>query len=287
MRVLIVAQTFGRIINGPAKLLNILYATMQQNKEIDLHILTSSSLDKPMPNVHTISAKSWITNIKLPLGKIKHSLHYHLCVKNFLKTHENLKFDVIIYSDAANGFWSSLLGLNHHKIALMINDDTYLDASIESAVKTHKGRGNLLHRFLERSATKRPEMIVVCSHYLRKKTIKYYGLNESKVRVQRCGMIFSHDRITLSPKNILMEIDPQVTIKPTRKNFSSPINVLFVKSDQERGGLNELFHALTAIHGYKFCLTIIGPVKNSQTYFNWPYSEKIDICFLGYQPQKK
>ncbi len=272
MRVLIVAQTFGRIINGPAKLLNILYAAMWRHKDVELHIITSSPPDKPMTNVHTIPSESWITKINLPLGKIKHSFHYHLCVKRFLKTHKNLKFDAIFFSDAANGFWSSLLGLNHHKIVLMINDDTYMDASIKSVIQTRKGRGFLLHRMIEKVAAKKCGMVIVNSHYLRKKIIESYGLALSKVQLLRRGVIFSDDGMMFSDGNILMQINSQIIKNTARKNFSNPINVLFVKSDQERGGLNELFFALMAIRKHHFCLTIIGPVRNPQTFFGWPFS---------------
>ncbi len=271
MKILLYANTFAQITNGPAKFANALYRASQNAADIDLQILTESPLLTPLPKVQQVAAASWRTRLRLPLGKLKFSFHHHHTIQQFLAEKPQWQPDFVIFNDGCSGLYSSLRGVGDSKIVLMVNDDDYASSHRKGWWKTRQFRVFYYHFYLEQLACQKADIVFADSIYIKQLLEKVYGLPAAKVLLSYQGV----------QEQIIEEEIAATDSFPRSVAATHPIRIVFTKSDPIRGGLQELVAALSQLTAYYFELTIIGPFQDPIQLLGLSVPPHLQVRYLG------
>jgi glycosyltransferase involved in cell wall biosynthesis len=134
-------------------------------------------------------------------------------------------------------------------------------------------------RFIEKEAAKKCSMIVVCSTALKDQVITQYNIPSSKIHVLYQGVDLSKFTFHSRHNSLKNKIN---------------INIAFIKSDYQRGGLFILKSAIALLSHITFTLTVAGPwpeeiipitkefnqIKNCQLVFLGPIEESQVVDLL-------
>jgi glycosyltransferase involved in cell wall biosynthesis len=179
----------------------------------------------------------------LPCKWLTYSWFYQ---KTLLKEHSREEFDVIWNNSVFNSIYPFLKVKNKPYIG-MINDFSHVESVYPWSTRNIFGLAGsfkrCLWRIVEKYSTKQTNLIVVNSAFMRLKVSELYNISESKLKILYKGVdleLFRYKDHIIDKTDI--------------------INVLFVKHEYRRGGLEELITALSKI-AFKFKLTVVGPSK--------------------------
>lgn len=275
MKILLYATPFAQITNGPAKFAHALLRAANCSGDIALKILTESKLPEPMEQVYPVPDSSWLSRIRLPMGKVKFSMHHHRNIHNFLKTHPHWKPDYVIFNDGCSGVYSSVIGIGKAKIVLMVNDYHYAAALVEGWWKNRKQQTYVYHYLLEKIAVRHADLVFANSIFLENLIIRKYGIAKKNITNNYQGVEACLLAKSLKQEDTFFDKNQQ------------GIQMTFVKSDAIIGGLQELIGALALLKQYRFELTIIGPFSNPKITLGYDVPENTSINYLGPQAQAK
>lgn len=271
MNLLLYTSNFYPVTNGPAKFAQALHHLVPLQEEVSLKVLTDSKVLEPTAGVFEAPSASWVSKLKLPLGKLKFSIHHHRNIQQFLEQQVDWKPDYVIFNDGCSGVYSCLCGLGKAKIVLMVNDDDYASSHQYGWWKSRQSRVFYYHYYLEQLASRRAFLVFTTSKYLKQLIERAYGLPKGKVVAFYQGI-----QLSLIEAEIPTEDDFPAAI--TKEN---PLRLVFVKSDPVRGGLFELIVALGLLRQYAFELSIIGPFEDPRLQLGSALPPQLKINYLG------
>ncbi len=271
VNILLYTSSFYPVTNGPAKFAQALHHLVDRQANVSLKILTDTKVLEPAAGVFEAASASWVSKLKLPLGKLKFSIHHHRNIQQFLEQQAAWRPDYVIFNDGCSGVYSCLRGIGRAKIVLMVNDDDYASSHQSGWWKSRESRVFYYHYYLEKLATRWAFSVFTASKYLKQLIEREYGLPSEKV-------IAFYQGIQLS----LIEAEI-----PTEDNFpvaisqEKPLRLVFVKSDPVRGGLFELIAALGLLRQYAFELSIIGPFEDPTRQLKEALPPQLKMNYLG------
>lgn len=263
MKVLICSNTFQNIHHGPAKFIHLILEGIEEGNQVKVLTEDCSKSEELIYKVDLTFAKYFPK-----IGMVARILDYYFAAKRIKKVYD---YDVIIFNHALIGLVTSRLQKDA-KVIGMINDSNSLDLKISWDIDLKYQLRHFIFRRFEKMAVKSLNKIIANSNYIKNRIQDEYACPSSKVeRLYKA----------ISIKNI----QPLIV---KRIDKTTTINILFVKSDFEVGGLKFLIKALELLsNNYQFSLTIIGP--------NWTSKEiilsmlapnsKIELTLLG--PKKQ
>lgn len=233
--ILFSTTSFDTIDNGPALFANILYDSLKASNTYDIRFVTEDLKLNPK--------KSKIYQLNLSKNMFNRFLYQFVRIFYYHKTaiaiHNDFKYDVLVYNNAFTGLLSTLFC--KQKVIVMINDYNRLDF-IHSNIRLNKNYFKSLLLFnLEKYSARNSDRIIVNSNFLRKKIVKAYKIQKSKVKVLKKGVNLQEYHYRL------------------RAIFEKKINILFVKTAYLNGGLFDLIDAISIIGVVNIKLTVIGP----------------------------
>jgi colanic acid/amylovoran biosynthesis glycosyltransferase len=235
MKILFCTNVFETIENGPVKFANLLLGINRLYPEHELRILTEDT-SAARPNVHKVPMKtSWR---KSPLSQLIRIRVYH---REAMRLRREFPFDVLVYNNALVGLLSAY---RFPRTVGMINDYNNSSAKLTTFQPSKSWFKRFLFSQLERLTARYSDKIIVNSEYLRQDILKAYRLPEKKVLRLYKGIDIN---LTKKEKNAI--------------DLSRPIQVLFIKTDFQLGGIPVLVRALGLLD-YKFELTIVGPEES-------------------------
>ena len=260
MKILFCTNKFQEVSNGPAKFANFLLKINEIYHEHEIRILTE--------DVSVCSPYIYTVNINYPkiFSLASQFLRIVLYHRAALKIQNSYDFDVIVYNNAFIG----MLSARFFPLTVgMINDDNNLTRNLANFSFNKKSIKEFIFKQFERKSTKFYNVILVNSNYLRNRLIEEYNVPISKIKLLYKGV-----ELSVSSGRI------------SKVSTDKLIRVLFVKSDFERGGLQDLIQALGHVN-FRFKLTIIGPgVDNFHLINYWAsFHENLTIDLKGIQSQ--
>lgn len=254
--------------HGPAKFAQFISTIDEVYPEHQAVIFTEDAQDTRQENLILI-------NIKCPrffhaFLNIIRGVTYH---KQSRQIRKNFPFDVIIYNNAINGFWSASFRYRDVITFGLINDSLNLRVG-----KFSKYQGPIrkwiirnVFKFFERLAARNMDGVLVNSNFLRNEVIEKYKISPQKVFVLFKGIDLS--KFEFCPKE-------QISLEKA-------VKVLFVKNNYQVGGLFYLIEALGLLQAIPFELIVVGPAPEKEMIIKEKASgfENISIKFFGPQPQ--
>lgn len=269
MKILLCTPTYQQVTHGPAKFAQLLMQINEQYPEHEIRVLTECEAAPEHKGIYRLSLS--YPRPFYALGKFIRMLAYHRKAMQLRNTYE---FDVIVYNDGIQGFYSAVRKPKGIAVAGMLNDDDYLSTRLSSFRRFPKARKwviSRIHRSFEKWFVRQADLTITCSKYLRQEVINQYRVNPEKVTALYQGT------------------DPTAWHFKPRAPFlhKHEIKVLFVKSDFMRGGLAYLIQALALINHLTFELFIVGPFDSMQPDVEQLYlpAPNIHYRFRGVQPQ--
>ncbi len=257
MKILFCTNAFENVTNGPAKFANLLLKINETYSEHQIKILTED-VSSDTKNVYKL-------NIKYP--KILKLFSHYFRIQQYHNKAKEIKekeynWDVIVYNNAFIGMKSAAVFKN---TVGMINDDN--NATTKFGFSYLKIR-YFIFKKLEKIATKRFKLILTNSIYTKNILTKVYPALKNKCEILYKGIELNSNEIT--------------------PNFNTPITILFVKKDFNRGGLLYLLNAISLID-FNISLKIIGPKLEelNSDYKKIIQNSKHSIQVLGPKPQQE
>ena len=177
-------------------------------------------------------------------------------------------FEYLLFNDGVTGFWSAYRLRNTAiKVIVMVNDDKYLTIGGNQQLPLRKRLIFLFYRQLEQLAVRYATLTFTCSEYLQQQ-------------------IFRQHQTTTSVKLLYQAVQIPAPVKRSY-DISTPINILFVKSDPRIGGLTTLLEALAILKEYEFAVSVVGPATEMRSNYE-KIIQKIrgGVTFLGARPQE-
>jgi len=210
------------------------------NENLDLTIL-SRDISEPDPQhrrVEFASLEGW------PGGQFVRSYVYHQAVS---AAHEFRQFDLVWYNTSPKtGFFSAVTNFDV-PVVLMIND---YNNAISRYPFGSRGLFGVkqsvvrpIWRIFEKWALHACDAVVVNSRFMKRIIREWYGLSEEKLFL------------------LYKAVDADFFTFKSSISFELPLNVLFIKHDYIRGGLEELVAALSQL-SVQTELTIAGPGRH-------------------------
>jgi colanic acid/amylovoran biosynthesis glycosyltransferase len=260
MKVLLVTSVFENQDTGPGKFANILFNS--DANEIKYFILTND-FKSIHPNVF---------NLKLAKSK---GLFYYFKLKykfylEIKKLNKQYNFNYILYNNIQDSLFSLFFVRDVQHVG-MINDDNSACISIKDILRDFSRKKYLFFYFVEYLLSIYIDFIIVNSDYLSNVLNKRYNINRKKIFRLYKSIEITDDRLNNKSIDILNEID-----------------VLFVKSDFIRGGLEYLIQSLNDFP-YKINLFIVGPNEFDYNNFisNFKINTNLRIYYLNKQTQSQ
>lgn len=260
MKVLFCTSKFNVVDHGPAKFAQLVSEMADYENSIDLRILTEEKVD---------TSNNWLFQLnpyKGPFGFFGMLLKPWRYYRTARILRDKFSFDVIVFNHGMVSIVSSIFLDNKVKVVAMVNDDNSSSLSLFKPGFNRRWVRYYIFRIIERLAVKYSDLIIVNSDYLKNELIRAYKLKPGKIVKLYKGI----DMENIVPSN-------------RELNSSGIINILFVKSDFKRGGLEILLKSLGILKEYEFRLTIIGP----QVLPKLNYLDNLKLDFRGKQSQQE
>lgn len=261
MKILLCTNAFENITNGPAKFANLILTINKVYPEYEVHILTEDVSDSTHSLVHPL--KLFIPLFLKPFGQIIRMFQYHNKAMRIRK--EEFPFDILLYNNAFLGFWSAI---RFSKAIGMINDDNNVHARFKDIFKSKRYFKQFVFKQFERLSVRFYKLIITNSKYLTSELVENYPEIRGKERIMY--------------KSVEIPI-----VKVENRVFEEPVTILFIKNDYVRGGLFDLFAALSKAE-FAYSLKVIGPSSqfNDDIMFNAKKTNVI-VQILGPLPQER
>lgn len=237
MTVLFCTSTFRTVSNGPAKFANLLLRLNGDSMNVIVLSEDVLDIDSQSEYVHEVAVPKIFTWLRI--GIMARIYFYRRAISTYLE--DNGKPDIIVFNNAILGLGT--YGKFDLPIIGFINDPTSAIVSWSKTTSLYRYFRHSIFRLLENWACRKADFIVANSNYLGELLCKEYNLDPTKLRVLYKGVdVDSHS---------------------FARAFSGgdKVNVLFVKSDWFRGGLDYLLKALNAI-SFRGRLYVVGPTEN-------------------------
>ena len=162
---------------------------------------------------------------------------------------EELNTHVAIYNTRPTiAYYHVKSAVPNEKLLLFISDANNILPVAESS-----GLNNVLTRLkrrlsfqMERIALNRASLVVTNSQYLTRQIEDVYGVPAENIRL------------------LYKAVDLESFTKKMVTELSSPVRILFAKSDYQTGGLIDLLNALKHVE-FEYHLTVIGPKKKQHS----------------------
>ena len=273
LRVLLCANQFGSVPNGPAKFA-VLLLEMQRaaagRSDVHFAVLTEDRTPSPVdgPEVFYVNvpAKKYLPQAALQLVRAR---AYQRRAAE-LNTGA-FPFDVLLFNNVTNAI--GLSADRPYRVVGMLNDYNNLEPDFfQRYGKLTYWSRRALH-VLERRAAHTADMVVANSEFLREKIITIYDLPAG--------------RVTKLYKAVDME-----GISYRERTLPHPgerVRVLYVKTNYQRGGLPVLLTALGSLSDRQFELCVVGSGKEFLTFYQAKYGqlpENVALVLSGRQPQE-
>lgn len=258
-RVAFMTVQYDCVQTGPGTFVNYVESRIE---DLDLTIFSQdiSASDERHRRVDFSSLKGW------PGGQFIRSYAYHRAVS---RAHAAHPFDLVWYNTSPKtGFFSALLN-SDVPIVLMVNDYNNAISRYPFESRRELGTGQSvmrpIWRVFEKWALRACDAVVVNSRFMKRAMGMWYGLPEEKLFL------------------LYKAVDTDFfSFKPDRP-FESPLQVLFVKRDYVRGGLEDLIAALCRL-SVQTELTVAGPDYRRASAIRamvQTYGYEGDVNFLG------
>lgn len=253
-KVLLCTNQYNLVANGPVKFAHLLVHTPL----VEVRILSEDLTDDQLATntrLYKLPISTW--QKKNPLSQLIRMWLYH---REAMRIRQTFAFDVLLFNHALTGLWSACF---FSRTIGMINDDQYM----KPFSKTHRGwLGRFRYwtfRWLEKQVYHRSDKVIVNSMYLKETILHAYGFKK-QVYVLYKG------------------VEPvQYRLQPP--HFKEPIQLLFVKSDFQTGGLQDLLEALALVK-FRFQLHVVGASPQLQDYLEKTSVQKLltNVIVHGY-----
>lgn len=238
LKVLFCTNSFEHITNGPAKFANLLLNMNAVDPGIEVRILTED-ISKPVDKVYRMEVR--YHKVFRYLGQLIRIFLYN---RNIKKIRKEFDYDILMFNHAFHGL---MVSYNEQKpIIGMINDDNACSRNFGNFKLNKDWLSYYVYGRLEKFSIKRYGLILVNSRFLRQRIITDYSLPE---QLQKKLTVFYKALDTAERPGAM-------------KTISSPVKILFVKADFQRGGLFILAKALAGLQDFSFELSVIGPADS-------------------------
>jgi glycosyltransferase involved in cell wall biosynthesis len=248
--------------NGPVKFANLLLEINRLYPQHELHILTEDTAGT-LPYVHKAHMKKgWQ---KSPFSQFIRMVVYH---RHAMRLRREYPFDVLVYNNALVGLLSAFF---FKKTVGMINDYNNCSVRLTSFQLSQGWIKRWVFKKAEHLTALFSDKIIVNSTYLRELVCKVYSIPNTKVHRLYKGVDVRTEKRT-----------------STRIDSTQPINILFVKTDYQLGGLPILAQAVKPLP-FHFVVTVIGPTDSAQATIKAMFNEKPDtkVRVLGKRTQEE
>jgi glycosyltransferase involved in cell wall biosynthesis len=265
MKVLLLTNSFENIVNGPAKFANLILEINEKYPSYQIRILTEDVSPERLSSLaYVYKAELNYPRFAKPLGQILRMFIYYKQAKRIRKDYP---YDLLLYINAFNGLWASWV--SPIPTAGMINDDNNLTATWGNFKLDRMWVKKMFFKQLEKLSARSHRFIISNSDYLSRQLAEAYRLPASR-------LFRLYKAIDLS----------KISYTPSRA-FQSPVKILFVKADFQRGGLKDVAEALSRLPDYSFLITIIGPHERFQKHIMSLFADftHVTVDFRGEQPQ--
>lgn len=262
MKILFCTNKFDEVSNGPAKFANLILDINQKYPEHEIRVLTEDVAADVAGKVYKLDLH-YPGSLRL-LSQFFRMYQYHQKAMSLKKN--GFDFDVLVYNNAMIGLYSAVM---FKSTVGMINDYTNAHYSWKNQNGTMKAFKFFIWRHIEYFAARRQKIIIVNSLFLRTYLAKAYPALSEKMQILY--------------KSIE---EPVETKSDSHFDKQELIKILFVKTDYQRGGLEELILALGQLP-YRFLLTAIGPDSTIHDIFErrGDLKENIKVDFKGLRNQ--
>jgi len=262
MKILLCTNAFENVTNGPAKFANLILEINNLYPEHQVRILTEDCISE---SIFVYKVNLRIPIILKPLGQLLRMFIYYNKIKRIRNSYP---FEIIVYNNSFTGLWASLI--SSVPTVGMINDEKNIRATLRNFQANRWWIKQFIFRALEKKSSKHHQCIITNSDFLKKKVMAAYRLSDKKVfRLYK----------SIDLKNIHFH---------PKRDFTSPVRILFVKADYRVGNLSVLADALAKLSLYKFILTVIGPEPQFELKIKALFATKSNITlnYLEQQPQQ-
>lgn len=231
MKILLCTNAFENVTNGPAKFANLILDINKVYPQHEIRILTE---DITTPREKVFFIKLSIPILFKPIGQVLRMFQYH---NEAMRIRQNeFPFDVLVYNNAFIGLWSAI---RFPKTIGMMNDYGNAHATFRNVLIRKSPFKRFVFKQFEQLSAFFLKKIITNSDYMTKQLNAIYNIPLSKtVRLYKA-------------------IEKPLQIK-TANNMKLPVQILFVKTDYQIGGLIDLFQALTKVD-FKYHLAVVGP----------------------------
>jgi colanic acid/amylovoran biosynthesis glycosyltransferase len=231
MKILICSNAFEHITNGPAKFVNLILKINELYPDHEVRILTEDIIDD---RNFVFPLKLTIPSLFKPFGQVIRMFLYHKEAMRIRK--EEFEFDVLVYNNAFIGLWSAL---HFPQTVGMINDYSNAYANFYNVLMRQSPFKRFIFKQFEKLSVVFLRRIITNSDYLTRELQLIYSIPPYKI-----SRLYKAIEAPIKYKNTTM--------------LNHPVNILFVKTDYQTGGLMDLFEALTNVN-FEYHLFVVGP----------------------------
>jgi colanic acid/amylovoran biosynthesis glycosyltransferase len=265
MKILFCTNVFQNVTNGPVRFANIILDINNLYPNHELRVLTEDVSESRLASLkYVYKLPLRIPFFLKPLGQI---VRWFLYYKHIKKIEKEFDFDVLVYINAFNGTWASLV--SQKPVIGMINDEKNMLATLRSFSFKSLWFKRFMFQQFEKIAAKKQKLIIANSEFLQKRIIDFYDISPTQV--------------TKLYKSIPLDgIDFD-----SNREFGKVIKVLFVKADYMVGQLPLLAQALKKLSNHQFLLTVVGPEPQFETHLRSLFADSPNtiLNYVGAQPQ--
>ena len=272
MKVLFCTNQFASVKNGPAKFAVLLMELQKQRSAetgVEIRILTEDQTPHPFSD-------QAVMRVHVPLaGLLPQPLLYLSRAKSYLKEAHRIRktifdFDVLVFNNAI-----SALGVRQnrpYRVYGMINDYNNLEPDFfrQYGIKAYSSR--LLLRKLEEKAAQKVDVVVANSDFLAAKIVSGYDVPSA--RVAKFYKAINLDKINYRERTL---------------SAGATVDILYVKTNYQRGGLPVLLQALAQLKVRAFKVTVIGSGAEFLEFYKNNFGavpSNVQLSLEGRQPQE-
>ena len=265
MKILICTSTFTSITHGPSKFVNLVLNSSTFKENTDLRILTED-ISEEIPN----KIYKYSQTYPRIIGAFWEYGDNYIFYRKIKDISKDFQPDVIVFINTTLSYLSVKRLSKKFRFIGFINDDEALLNGTQhkflSKLWFHKKKA----RFLEKRGSRNLDHVVANSKHISNLIQKEYQIPTDKVSVLYKGVDTSYFHF-VEKKDI---------------ELAKPINILFIKSDYERGGLIILGEALSMLNMYKFRLLVCGLMNTDKARSELTQSPHVELEFVGAQTQE-
>lgn len=268
------SKTFQPANHGPAKFANYLFQFCSTRNRYQIKFFVEDVTDTSPETIFHVTASYF--RILRPFSEILRNFTYYRSLVKYLPRREN---PIIIFNNCIHSLYTNYILGPKIPVIGFINDNENIRTSLSTFELDKKWLFRYVMRFIEKKAAKKCTKVIVCSEALRTQVAKNYKIPNSKIYTLYQGVDL--DKFAFRKHHDVLK----------NKEF---INIVFIKSDYQRGGLYILRSAIALLHHINFTLTIAGPwpieekriikefehVRNCKTNFLGPINESNVIALL-------